>query len=336
MIAPGRAAGRARARRRAAHPGQRVHERLRLPREPRAGRRPGGARRLSSGQVPQRLARQGERGQRAQRRWSSSSPTGGGSAVVQIAGLVARRIVCFVAEGALLRTGERFGLIRFGSRLDVYLPDGVAPLVARRPGGGGRRDGDRRPRLGRAGAHRRGPLMGEDARRAAAAAAAGAEPRHHPRPLRRADGAALRLRRTVRGGRGADRLRGGARRLRRAARPQARRRQPRSGPSSTRSPTSSTSGWRRPSSSTSWRSAARPTSAGPRRWSSRSAPACGSRASTSAATCRSPGARTSSGCRRRPARCSACCRPSSDLRRHRRRRRAALAGGALAGARSAC
>jgi phosphatidylserine decarboxylase len=51
-------------------------------------------------------------------------------AVVQIAGLVARRIVCFVAEGAVLGTGERFGLIRFGSRLDVYLPDGVAPLVA--------------------------------------------------------------------------------------------------------------------------------------------------------------------------------------------------------------
>jgi phosphatidylserine decarboxylase len=50
-------------------------------------------------------------------------------AVVQIAGLVARRIVCFTAEGAQLRTGERFGLIRFGSRLDVYLPDGVAPLA---------------------------------------------------------------------------------------------------------------------------------------------------------------------------------------------------------------
>jgi phosphatidylserine decarboxylase len=48
--------------------------------------------------------------------------------VVQIAGLVARRIVCFVAEGASLRTGERFGLIRFGSRLDVYLPNGVSPL----------------------------------------------------------------------------------------------------------------------------------------------------------------------------------------------------------------
>ena len=51
-------------------------------------------------------------------------------AVVQIAGLVARRIVCEVAEGQALRTGERFGMIRFGSRLDVYLPDGVAPLVA--------------------------------------------------------------------------------------------------------------------------------------------------------------------------------------------------------------
>ncbi|MDZ4096174.1 MAG: phosphatidylserine decarboxylase [Paracoccaceae bacterium] len=51
-------------------------------------------------------------------------------AVVQIAGLVARRILCEVAEGRTLRTGERFGMIRFGSRLDVYLPDGVVPLVA--------------------------------------------------------------------------------------------------------------------------------------------------------------------------------------------------------------
>lgn len=50
-------------------------------------------------------------------------------AVVQIAGLVARRIVCFSAKGDMLRTGERFGLIRFGSRLDVYLPDGVEPMV---------------------------------------------------------------------------------------------------------------------------------------------------------------------------------------------------------------
>lgn len=50
-------------------------------------------------------------------------------AVVQIAGLVARRIVCFAHEGDKVQTGERFGLIRFGSRLDVYLPDGVEPLV---------------------------------------------------------------------------------------------------------------------------------------------------------------------------------------------------------------
>jgi phosphatidylserine decarboxylase len=50
-------------------------------------------------------------------------------AVVQIAGLVARRIVCFVTPGLWLQTGERFGLIRFGSRVDVYLPDGVVPLV---------------------------------------------------------------------------------------------------------------------------------------------------------------------------------------------------------------
>ena len=51
-------------------------------------------------------------------------------AVVQIAGLVARRIVCFVNIRLWLQAGERFGLIRFGSRLDVYLPEGVEPLVA--------------------------------------------------------------------------------------------------------------------------------------------------------------------------------------------------------------
>jgi phosphatidylserine decarboxylase len=50
--------------------------------------------------------------------------------VVQIAGLVARRIVCFVKEGQLVSAGERIGLIRFGSRVDVYLPAGTKPLVA--------------------------------------------------------------------------------------------------------------------------------------------------------------------------------------------------------------
>ena len=57
-------------------------------------------------------------------------PDGRKLAVVQIAGLVARRIVCFAKVGQSLRAGDRFGLIRFGSRLDVYLPPGVAPLVA--------------------------------------------------------------------------------------------------------------------------------------------------------------------------------------------------------------
>jgi phosphatidylserine decarboxylase len=50
-------------------------------------------------------------------------------AFVQIAGLVARRIVCDLKSGQKVVAGARFGLIRFGSRCDVYLPDGVAPLV---------------------------------------------------------------------------------------------------------------------------------------------------------------------------------------------------------------
>jgi phosphatidylserine decarboxylase len=50
--------------------------------------------------------------------------------VVQIAGLIARRIVTFAREGASVRAGERIGMIRFGSRVDVYLPEGTRPLVA--------------------------------------------------------------------------------------------------------------------------------------------------------------------------------------------------------------
>jgi phosphatidylserine decarboxylase len=56
--------------------------------------------------------------------------SGGRIAVVQIAGLIARRIVCYVRETQPLGAGERFGMIRFGSRLDVYLPDGTPPMVA--------------------------------------------------------------------------------------------------------------------------------------------------------------------------------------------------------------
>ena len=50
-------------------------------------------------------------------------------AFVQIAGLIARRILCLVREGQTLTRGERFGLIRFGSRVDVYLPPGVEPCA---------------------------------------------------------------------------------------------------------------------------------------------------------------------------------------------------------------
>lgn len=50
--------------------------------------------------------------------------------VVQIAGLIARRIVSFSKEGDTLAAGERIGLIRFGSRVDVYMPAGCVPLVA--------------------------------------------------------------------------------------------------------------------------------------------------------------------------------------------------------------
>lgn len=57
------------------------------------------------------------------------TPEGARVGCVQIAGLVARRIVSRVGPGARLATGERYGLIRFGSRVDVYLPEGVAAGV---------------------------------------------------------------------------------------------------------------------------------------------------------------------------------------------------------------
>ncbi|MDP7123383.1 MAG: phosphatidylserine decarboxylase [Alphaproteobacteria bacterium] len=62
-------------------------------------------------------------------RMSVSMKTNQGAeiAFVQIAGLVARRIKCGLAEGQQVRAGDRFGLIRFGSRVDVYLPAGTRP-----------------------------------------------------------------------------------------------------------------------------------------------------------------------------------------------------------------
>lgn len=58
-----------------------------------------------------------------------SSDDGWEVAFVQIAGLVARRIICQIKDGQKVKAGQRFGLIRFGSRVDVYLPQGVSPLV---------------------------------------------------------------------------------------------------------------------------------------------------------------------------------------------------------------
>ena len=49
---------------------------------------------------------------------------------VQVAGLIARRILCYVSAGAELRRGERFGFIRFGSRVDLYLPLNAQPVAA--------------------------------------------------------------------------------------------------------------------------------------------------------------------------------------------------------------
>jgi phosphatidylserine decarboxylase len=59
-----------------------------------------------------------------------ATPTGIEVAVVQIAGMLARRIVTFVSEGDSVSAGQRIGLIRFGSRVDVYLPAGRDALVA--------------------------------------------------------------------------------------------------------------------------------------------------------------------------------------------------------------
>jgi phosphatidylserine decarboxylase len=58
--------------------------------------------------------------------------TGQRLAVVQIAGLIARRIVCFARESDLVGAGQRIGMIRFGSRVDVYLPVGTRVLVGER------------------------------------------------------------------------------------------------------------------------------------------------------------------------------------------------------------
>jgi phosphatidylserine decarboxylase len=107
-----------------------LHVGLQLPCEPCAHHGHGHRRRLPAGQVPERLARQGVRRQRAQCDCHRAWRTAARSPSCRLPGLVARRIVCWGKPGQGLRTGERFGLIRFGSRLDIYLPEGVEPQVA--------------------------------------------------------------------------------------------------------------------------------------------------------------------------------------------------------------
>ena len=58
------------------------------------------------------------------------TPTGAEIAVLQIAGMISRRIVTFAGEGDTVGVGQRFGLIRFGSRVDLYLPEGKTAMVA--------------------------------------------------------------------------------------------------------------------------------------------------------------------------------------------------------------
>jgi phosphatidylserine decarboxylase len=57
-------------------------------------------------------------------------PDGADITCVQIAGLIARRIICYVNLGDRLARGQRYGFIRFGSRVDVYLPIAAVPKVA--------------------------------------------------------------------------------------------------------------------------------------------------------------------------------------------------------------
>ena len=145
-------------------------------------------------------------------------PDGREIAVVQIAGLVARRIVCEVREGDAVHAGERFGIIRFGSRTDLYLPEGVRPLVAEGQimiGGEtviADLAGDDAPARARP---RALPLPVRRLRRPPAPARRprfrglvlqpdDPQPADHARPLRRADRDAVRAGGPLRGGSGGD------------------------------------------------------------------------------------------------------------------------------------
>ena len=62
--------------------------------------------------------------------WMREDHTGSDIVFVQVAGLIARRILCYVSEGEQLGRGQRYGFIRFGSRVDLYLPESCTATVA--------------------------------------------------------------------------------------------------------------------------------------------------------------------------------------------------------------
>ena len=104
------------------------HVGVRLPRESRAGRGPRGAR-SPTGRACSSTPISTRRARTTSATASSSRRPPGAFGVVQIAGLVARRIVCFTQRARSLGAGDRFGLIRFGSRVDVYLPERARIVV---------------------------------------------------------------------------------------------------------------------------------------------------------------------------------------------------------------
>jgi phosphatidylserine decarboxylase len=94
-------------------------------------RSPVAARILSAAHTPGRFmaAFKDEASEHNERTTLELDTRGGRIRLVLVAGLVARRIVCWVAEGQEIKAGERLGIIRFGSRVDVVLPEGAASSV---------------------------------------------------------------------------------------------------------------------------------------------------------------------------------------------------------------
>ncbi len=112
---------------------QRVHERVQRALEPQPGGRNRGRRAGITRAVSQRRARQGVASRTSAMRCTCARAAGRDVTCVQIAGLIARRILCYVKPGDTLARGQRYGFIRFGSRVDVYLPpDGASEGRRRR------------------------------------------------------------------------------------------------------------------------------------------------------------------------------------------------------------